>query len=278
LVKELESQRIGRPSTYASIISTLIDRKYIEQIERKLSATDLGIDVNKILLNNFNDIFNITFTAKMEDELDTISTGEKTYKEVLDNFYIPFNNILKQVETEMKDIKNSLQTTTGEVCEKCHKPMVIKWGRNGKFMACSGYPECKNTKPLEEGSNMPAGEMCDVCGAEMIYKVGKYGRFIACSRYPECKNTKQITLKITCPKCKNGEIVMKKTKSKRSFYGCSKYPDCDFASWNKPIPTECPNCKNPYLVESYSQKKGNLVKCPICKKEFDQNIVPLTKE
>jgi len=278
LVKELESQRIGRPSTYASIISTLIDRKYVEQMERKLSATDLGIDVNKILLDNFNDIFNITFTAKMEDELDTISTGEKTYKEVLDNFYIPFNNILKQVETEMKDIKNSLQTTTNEVCEKCQKPMVIKWGRNGKFMACSGYPECKNTKPLEEGSNMPTGEVCDVCGAEMIYKVGKYGRFIACSRYPECKNTKQITLKIICPKCKNGEIVMKKTKSKRSFYGCSKYPDCDFASWNKPISTECPNCKNPYLVESYSQKKGNIIKCPSCKKEFDQNIVPLTKE
>jgi DNA topoisomerase-1 len=278
LVKELESQSIGRPSTYALIISTLVDRQYVEQTERKLFATDLGIDVNKILLNSFNEIFNVTFTAKMEDELDTISTGEKTYKEVLDNFYIPFNNILQQVETEMKDIKDSLQESTNEMCDKCQRPMIIKWGRNGKFMACSGYPECKNTKPIDGTDNTATDEICDVCGAPMVYKVGRFGRFIACSKYPECKHTKQITLKIACPKCNSGEVVMRKTKAKRSFYGCSKYPECDFASWNKPVIKECPDCKSPYLVESFNQKKGNFLKCPNCKKEFDQNLDTLTSE
>ena len=278
LVKELESQGIGRPSTYASIISTLVDRRYTEQTERKLFATELGMEVNKILLDNFNELFNVTFTAKMEDDLDTISTGEKTYKEVLDNFYIPFNKILQQVEAEVKEIKDSLQQSTNEICEKCQKPMVIKWGRNGKFMACSGYPTCKNTKPLDNTEEASTGEMCDLCGAPLVYKVGRYGRFIACSKYPECKNTKQITLKIPCPKCKSGELMMKRTKSKRSFYGCSKYPECDFASWNKPVDKACPDCASSYLVEAYSQKKGNFIKCPVCKKEFDQNFAPLTSE
>jgi DNA topoisomerase-1 len=278
LVKELESRGIGRPSTYASIISTLADRNYAEQTERKLFATELGVEVNKILIDNFNDVFNVTFTAKMEDELDTISTGEKTYKEVLDDFYIPFNKILQQVETEVSDIKGSLQQSTNEVCEKCQKPMVIKWGRNGKFMACSGYPSCKNTRPLDNTEEASTGEICEACGAPMVYKVGKYGRFIACSKYPECKTTKQITLKIPCPKCKIGELMMKKTKTKRTFYGCSKYPECDFASWSKPVNKECPECKHSYLVEAYSQKKGNFIKCPECKKEFDKNFVPLTTE
>ena len=278
LVKELDSLGIGRPSTYASIISTLADRRYVEQTERKLYATELGLEINKILLDKFNEVFNVTFTAKMENELDTISTGEKTYKEVLDNFYIPFNKILEQVETEVKEIKNSLQRSTNEICEKCQKPMIIKWGRNGKFMACSGYPTCKNTKPLDNTEEASTGEMCDLCGAPMVYKVGKYGRFIACSKYPECKNTKQITLKIPCPKCKNGELMMKRTKTKRSFYGCSKYPECDFASWNKPVDKACPACTSSYLVEAYSQKKGNFIKCPECKKEFDKDLVPLTSE
>jgi DNA topoisomerase-1 len=278
LVKELEAKGIGRPSTYALIISTLLDRKYVEQQDRRLFATELGMDVNKILINNFNELFDVQFTAKMEDELDTIASGEKTYKEVLDDFYIPFSNVLDKVEKKVNDIKESLQEETKEVCDKCGKPMIIKWGRNGKFMACSGYPDCKNTKPIDNDEQKPTGEKCDVCGADMVYKVGRYGKFIACSNYPECKNTKPITLKITCPKCKQGELVEKKTKTKRVFYGCSRYPDCDFASWDKPVGSECPECKNPYLVEKYSQKKGAYLKCPQCKKEFDKNLDPLTLE
>jgi len=278
LVKELESRGIGRPSTYALIISTLLDRKYVEQQERRLFATDLGMDVNKILLTHFNEVFDVQFTAKMEDELDTIATGGKSYKEVLDDFYIPFNNILEKVEKKVDDIKGSLQESTDVICEKCGKPMIIKWGRNGKFMACSGYPDCKNTKPVDGEDQKPTGEICDLCGAEMIFKVGRYGKFMACSKYPECKSTKPITLKIPCPKCAKGELVEKKTKTKRTFYGCSKYPECDFASWDRPVGTECPDCKHPYLVEKYNQKKGSFIKCPGCKKEFDKNLEPLTTE
>ena len=145
-------------------------------------------------------------------------------------------------------------------------------------MACSGYPDCKNTKPVDGEEQKPTGEICDLCGAEMIFKVGRYGKFIACSKYPECKNTKPITLKIPCPKCAKGELVEKKTKTKRTFYGCSKYPECDFASWDRPVGSECPDCKHPYLVEKYNQKKGSFIKCPGCKKEFDKNLEPLTTE
>jgi DNA topoisomerase I len=278
LVKELESKGIGRPSTYALIISTLLDREYVEQKERRLFATELGLLVNQILVKYFDHLFNVEFTAKMEDELDTIASGEQTYKKVLDDFYLPFNEALLSVENKTDEIKGSLQEATSEVCEKCGRPMVIKFGRNGKFMACSGYPECKSSKPLDDSEKEPTNEICDKCGAEMVFKVSKYGRFLGCSKYPECKNTKPITLKIKCPKCKEGEVLERKTKTKRSFYGCNRYPDCDFASWDKPYDGICPSCNTNSLVEKYTQKKGKHIKCSNCKSEYNQELEPLTPE
>jgi len=274
LVKELESLGIGRPSTYALIVSTIQERGYVEQKDRKFYATQLGMDVNRILTHNFPDLFNVKFTARMEEELDTIASGKQTYKKVLDDFYIPFINSLNHLETK------------NEVCEKCGRPMIVRWGRHGKFLACSGYPECKNAKSLDKngqeavnGTYSTTGEKCELCGGDIVIKQSRYGLFYGCSNYPTCKNTKPITLGIKCPKCgaigASGEIVERKTKRKKTFYGCSRYPDCDFASWDKPVDTKCPKCDSPYLVEKFTQKKGNFIKCPECKSEFTRELEPL---
>jgi len=280
LVKELESLGIGRPSTYALIVSTVIDRKYVEQKERKLYATDLGMQVNKLLVEYFPDIFNVKFTAQMEEELDTIASGKQTYVSVLKDFYDPFQHALDKVERNTHKIKKSLQETTEESCEVCGRPMIIKWGRNGRFMACSGYPECKNTKPLAEDQEKHqhlAGLKCELCGGEMVVKAGKFGTFLGCSNYPTCKNTKPISTGIKCPKCAIGDLIERKTKKgRRTFYGCSRYPDCDFASWDKPVSEACTNCGNPYLLMKYSQAKGEFLKCPACKEEFVREEVAAT--
>ncbi|HEY4613360.1 MAG TPA: type I DNA topoisomerase [Bacteroidota bacterium] len=272
LVKELESLGIGRPSTYALIVSTVLDRKYVEQKERKLYASDLGIQVNKLLVQYFPEIFNVSFTAKMEEELDTIASGKEEYVDVMKDFYDPFQHALEKVEKKATTIKKSLQEKTDEVCDVCGKPMIIKWGRNGRFMACTGYPACKNTKPLAEDQEKHqhlAGMKCDLCGGEMVVKAGRFGTFLGCSNYPTCKNTKPITMGIKCPKCKTGDLLERKTKKgKRTFYGCTRYPDCDFASWDKPVNEVCTSCGNPYLVAKYSQAKGEFLKCPECKEEF----------
>ena len=167
-------------------------------------------------------------------------------------------------------IKESMTEKTDQKCPKCDSPMVIKWGRNGRFLACSAYPECKTTKPLpEEEALMKTDQVCDKCGAPMVVKVGRFGRFLACSRYPDCKNTKAITLGIKCPKegC-SGELVEKKTRGNRLFYGCTKYPKCDFASWDKPVNKTCASCNHPFLVLKISKRKGEFYKCPECKDEF----------
>ncbi len=269
LVKELESLGIGRPSTYAIIVSTVIDRKYVEQKDRKLYATDLGMQVNKLLITFFPEIFNVKFTAKMEEELDTIASGKNEYVTVMRDFYEPFHRAVEKASGLATSIKRSLQEETNELCELCGKPMIIKWGRNGRFMACSGYPECKNTKPLAEEAELQeihAGEKCELCGSEMLVKSGRFGTFLGCSNYPKCTNTKPITTGIQCPKCKEGKLVEKKTKKrKRIFYGCSRYPECDFASWDKPVDQQCPQCENSYMVLKYSQSKGEYIQCPECK-------------
>jgi DNA topoisomerase-1 len=274
LVKELESLGIGRPSTYALIVSTVIDRNYVEQKERKLFATDLGMQVNSLLLAHFPEIVNIQFTARMENELDTIASGKQEYIKVMQDFYEPFYRSVEKASSLAGSIKKSLQTTTEELCELCGKPMVIKWGRNGRFMACSGYPECKNTKPLAEDAQKHqhvVGGKCELCGGDMVVKGGRFGTFLGCSNYPACKNTKPISMGIKCPKCTQGELVERKTKKgKRVFYGCSRYPDCDFASWDKPVNQACPACHNAYIVSKYSKTKGNYLMCPACKQEVVQ--------
>jgi DNA topoisomerase I len=272
LVRELESKGIGRPSTFALIVSTVLERGYVDRKERKLFATVLGRDVNKILQEYFQTLFNETFTARMEGELDTIATGEASYTKVMEEFYTSFSNLLENTSAE--DAK--LVEETDELCDKCGKPMIIRWGRNGKFMACSGYPECKNAKPLpEDAERMKIDEPCPDCGNALILKQSRYGKFIGCTNYPDCKFIRPFTLGIQCPKCKEGEIVERFTKTKRTFYGCSIYPNCDFVSWDKPEPTACPSCKNDYLLRKYSQKKGEYLRCPECKDEFSLDLSPL---
>jgi DNA topoisomerase-1 len=274
LVKELESLGIGRPSTYAMIVTTVVDRKYVEQKERKLYASELGMQVNKLLVNHFPEIFNVKFTAKMEEELDTIASGKREYLNVMKDFYGPFHHAVEKASGLASTIKKSMQETTGEICELCGKPMVTKWGRNGRFMACTGYPGCKNTKPLAEDAEKHqhvVGGKCDLCDGEMVVKGGRFGAFLGCSNYPTCKNTKPISMGIKCPKCKEGDLIERKTKKgKRTFYGCSKYPNCDFASWDKPVAQACTSCGNEYVVAKYSQTKGEYMICPACKQEVGQ--------
>ncbi|MBI5464965.1 MAG: type I DNA topoisomerase [Ignavibacteriales bacterium] len=280
LVKELESLGIGRPSTYAMIVTTVIDRKYVEQNERKLFATELGMQVNQLLVTHFPEVVNVSFTAKMEDELDTIASGKTEYLQVMKDFYGPFHHAVEHASSMATKIKKSLQEETDETCELCGRKMIIKWGRNGRFMACTGYPECKNTKPLAEDAaktqNIVGGK-CELCGGDMVVKGGRFGTFLGCSNYPSCKNTKPITTGIKCPKCKDGDLVERKTKKgKRTFFGCTRYPDCDFASWDKPINQACTECGNAYIVQKYSQAKGEYLICPECKSEQVKEPIAIT--
>jgi DNA topoisomerase-1 len=271
LVKELESLGIGRPSTYAMIVDTIQARKYVEQRERKLYPTELGIAVNSMLVQYFPHLFNVQFTAKMEEELDTIASGTQSYQRVMEDFYRPFIRDVEGVDKNSAAIKKSLQETTEEVCELCGKPMIIKWGRNGRFMACSGYPACKNTRPLaheQEQQKHLIGIKCELCGGDMVVKGGKFGAFLGCSNYPTCKNTKPISIGVKCPKCKDGDIVERRTKRKRVFFGCSRYPDCNFASWDRPVARVCDTCGNEYMVVKQNQSRGEYLLCPSCKAEI----------
>jgi len=267
LVKELDRLSIGRPSTYAQIITTVIKRKYVEKKQNKLHATELGETVNGILIKQFPDIFNVKFTANMEDELDKIASGDYKYEKVMNDFYTPFTAAMEKANKEKDKIKSDLQESTGEKCDACGREMVIRWGRNGRFMACSGYPDCKNTRPID-GPVEPqqSDEKCEKCGSPMVIKVGRFGKFHACSDYPACKSTKPISLGIKCPKSDcNGDVFERRSRRGKIFYGCSNYPKCDFVSWNKPVNKKCDACGNNYLLEKYSKAKGNFLECPECK-------------
>lgn len=272
LVKELDERGIGRPSTYSTIINTLYLRKYVDKIKRFLHPTELGKVVNKILISAFPDIFNISFTAHMEEELDKIESGSDLWVNVVRAFYKPFSDSLNQFQAKRKEIKESIEVETRESCEKCGRPMIIKWGKNGKFLSCSGFPECKNAKPFvgEEKNEEPdTGQVCKLCGSKMVLKSGRYGEFMACSKYPECRFTTPVTTGVKCPipGCE-GEVIKKKTKKKRFFYGCSNYPSCSFASWYKPVDVSCVGCGNTYLVEKWDKNRGIFYKCPSCKEEY----------
>ncbi|RMD88059.1 MAG: type I DNA topoisomerase [Calditrichaeota bacterium] len=271
LIKELDSLGIGRPSTYAIIIGTILERKYVEKAQRQLVPTELGRLVNKILIQNFPSIFNVRFTAHMEENLDQVEAGKKNFIQVTREFYSPFQRALEDVSARSHEIRDSVQEETEESCPKCGSDLVIRWGRNGKFKACSNYPDCKYTQPLEEVEELD--EFCEKCGRRMVIKYGRYGRFLACSGYPECKNARPYSTGIKCPKegC-NGTIVERKTKRGKIFYGCSNYPKCKFATWNKPVEVVCPECDNPYLEERSNQTKGTYLVCPVCKSEFSEEI------
>ncbi len=274
LIKQLDNLGIGRPSTYAMIVSTIINRTYSDLKERKLYATELGETVNKLLAEHFADVINAKFTALMEEELDKIAEGELTYKKVLNDFYLPFNLDLEYLNKKTKEIKESLIEQTDIVCDKCGGKMLIKWGRNGRFLSCGSYPKCKNAQPLpgeqQEYNELAEGKFCSLCSAPMVVKSSKYGKFLGCSNYPDCRNIQPITLGIKCPKCHEGEILSRKAlKSKKTFYGCTKYPDCDFISNSKPSETKCEMCGSSYMLEKYSKKKGGFIECPSCKHKVE---------
>jgi DNA topoisomerase-1 len=272
LIKELEAKGIGRPSTYAMIVSTIQERGYTEQKDRKLFATELGLAVNKLLNTYFSQLFNVEFTAKMEGELDTIASGEASYLKVMKDFYVPFAEHLSSLKPE----NARLIEESDQVCDNCGKPMVIRWGRNGRFLSCSGYPECRSARPLpEDMDKMKINEPCPECGGALMLKQSRYGKFIGCSSYPACKFTKPITLGVTCPTCGKGELVERMSKTKRMFYGCVRYPECNFVSWDRPVPQVCPSCKNHYLLRKYTQKKGEFLRCPKCQQEFSLDLNPL---
>jgi len=240
LIKAMEEYGIGRPSTYAPTLSTIQDRNYVNKNEeKKLAPTEIGILVNDLLVEHFPQIVDLNFTAKMEAELDEIAEGKRKWQPVIKEFYGPFEANLKVKEKEI-DKKELTEEKTDLVCDKCGSPMIVKMGRFGKFLACSNYPECKNIQPMmvtkEEQEARETKEVCVKCGGKMIVKIGRFGKFLACSNYPQCKNTKPIqkSIGMKCPKCGQGDVVVKKSKRGKIFYACNRYPDCDYASWENP--------------------------------------------
>jgi DNA topoisomerase-1 len=255
LVKKLESEGIGRPSTYAPTINTIIVRQYIEKDGKALKPTDLAMVVTDLLVNNFSDIVDYKFTAEMEDKLDNVEDGKQEWVPMIKAFYGPFHKNIEEKNRTLKkeDIVNE---KSDAICDKCGSKMVIKLGRFGKFLSCSNYPECKNAKPLEgeEGSQKQPSEQenkelqelreklkdkkCDKCGAMMEVKVGRFGPFLGCSTYPDCKNITSIVVfsGVKCPNCDGGQLIERRTrKGGRIFWGCNKFPKCKFATWNKPV-------------------------------------------
>ena len=332
LVKALEEKGIGRPSTYAAIMTTIQEREYVERIEGRFRPTPLGSTVNDLLVASFDDLFNTAYTARLENQLDEIEEGKVNWRDALRGFYEKFAADLKSAEESIKN-KKKASIPTDEICEKCGSPMVIKFGRFGQFLACINYPECKTTRevgskkqsagqtaengeatqnPNAEGQNedVPA---CELCGREMALKKGRFGSFYGCTGYPECKNIRKIdkksgeaktvaapveldencpkdgaklvrrqgrfgefvscsnypkcdyvkrdTLGMACPKCKTGEIAIKKSRRGKVFYGCTNYPKCDAVYWDKPVPVPCPNCRAPFLLEKTTKKEGSVRYC-----------------
>jgi DNA topoisomerase-1 len=273
LVKELEERGIGRPSTYAAIMSTIVDRGYVEKKEARFWPTELGILVNSLLVVSFPEIVSSDFTAKMEADLDHVEDGTADWKVLLKDFYTPFKLELDKAETEMRDVKRE-EIATEWVCEKCGKPMVIKWGRNGSFLACQGYPECRNTMEVVKNLDgtwdkvppQTTDEICETCGAPMTIKRGRFGSFLACTRYPDCKTTKPISLGVKCPRpgC-GGFIAEKRSRRGKPFYGCSNWAkkQCDFVAWDKPIPQPCPICNAKFVLKKET-KRGVTLRCMEC--------------
>jgi DNA topoisomerase-1 len=271
LVKELEEKGIGRPSTYAAILSTIQDRGYVEKREGRLHPSELGVMVNGLLVKSFPNIVSSDFTAQMEEQLDQVEEGAVDWVRLLQTFYGPFKEDLDKAKVEMRDIKREEQPTD-EICEKCGKPMVIKWGRNGYFLACSGYPDCRNTKEYTRNADgsltvrpttRPSDQICPACNSPMVIRRGRFGEFVACSRYPDCKTTSPISLGVNCPKegC-GGYLTEKRSRRGKVFYGCANYSktQCDFVSWDRPMPQPCPTCGAPFVVQKIS-KSGSRLRC-----------------
>lgn len=264
LVKELDELGIGRPSTYATIISTLLDRRYVDLVEKAFKPADLGKTVNKILVEQFPDIFNVKFTARMEEELDEIEIGKK-WVPVVENFYKPFSESMELAEANRKEIKKNTTQSLDRPCPECGRDLIIRWGKRGKFISCSGFPECKHAESLNPAPPVETDQKCPKCGKPMVVREGRFGRFLGCSDYPKCKGILPISTGYKCPEegC-DGDLIERKTKKGRTFYGCSKYPECKFVSWNAPVEGPCPKCQTPTLLVKKSSKNGDKKYCHRC--------------
>ena len=330
LVKELEERGIGRPSTYATILGTIQERQYVTKTGGKFLPTEIGFVVTDLLVENFKDIFDPQYTARLEEELDEIEEGKEKWTDALADFYKKFEKDLRYAQKHMENIKR-MEKPTDQVCERCGSPLVIKWGKHGsfyacssydkddpnsctftkenpidlpdldsadtqetaqeeycencgrvmvlkrgrfgQFMACTGYPDCKTTRRLDQGRkvpDIPLDEICPKCGRNMMLRHGRYGEFTSCSGYPQCKYIKQNFIGVKCPQCKDGDLVEKKARRRGNiFYGCSNYPDCKFTSAYKPLAESCPECGSPYLVLK-NLKSGAIIACPNSKRSTEE--------
>ncbi len=272
LVKALEEYDIGRPSTYASIIHTLQQREYVVVDKKRFHPTDVGRIVNRFLTNYFTRYVDYKFTASLEDTLDAIARGEKEWIPVLEAFWQPF---VEQIQTTDEHVqrKDVTTETLDEQCPKCQKPLSIRLGKRGRFIGCTGYPECDYTQDLsggpeteKKGPEIVEGRTCPSCNHELHIKTGRYGRFIGCSNYPACKHMepleKPADTGVTCPKCHEGKILQRKSRKGKIFYSCGNYPDCDYALWNEPIDQPCPKCSWPILTLKESKRFGRQILCP----------------
>ena len=335
LVKELEERGIGRPSTYAAILGTIQERQYVQKLGGKFVPTEIGFVVTDLLVENFKDIFDVQYTARLEEELDEIEDGKEKWTDALSEFYKKFEKDLLYAEKHMENIKR-MEKPTDEKCERCGSPLVIKWGKHGsfyacsaydkndpnsctftkenpidlpdldsadmqetsqeeycencgrpmvlkrgrfgQFMACTGYPECKTTRRLDQAKkvpDIPLEEKCPECGRNLMLRHGRYGEFTSCSGYPECKYVKQNFIGVKCPECKEGELVEKKARKRgTTFYGCSRYPKCKFTSANKPVAEKCPACGNEYLVQKFT-KEGPVLACPKSECDYVRPLTPV---
>lgn len=274
LVKELEENGIGRPSTYATILTTIRDKGYVDLVKGYFIPSELGVIVNDLLIRSFPDLFDVAFTAKMEDDLDRVEAAEVDSLEILSHFYSPFQKELDAARENMLSLK-SIGVATDLTCPVCGQRLHIKVGKNGHFLACSAYPACTYSSNYirdEKGNLVPVGtsseevsdERCEKCGKPMVKKQGKYGSFLACSGYPACKNTRSLNSNhtevhtgIQCPeKDCNGLLLQKTSKRGKIFYGCNRYPACHFATWDKPVPKDCPKCGAKFLLEKTTKTGG----------------------
>jgi DNA topoisomerase I len=277
LVKTLEERGIGRPSTYAQILSTILDREYVRREKGTLFPTELGLQVTDMLVPHFPEIMDVEFTAQMEESLDKIEDGDADWVDTVSTFYRQFAKDLKRAGKEMDDVKRGKET--GEPCPDCGKPLVEKWGRFGKFLACSAYPDCKYTKDLGGGrpkiEDEPTSDTCPTCRKPMVIKHGRFGRFIACSGYPECKTTKPVTMGIPCaePGC-DGQLVERRSKRGRTFYSCSNYPNCKFSVWARPVAEACPQCGASFLTERVARDGRRTRSCIRQECGFKQELAP----
>jgi len=270
LVKELERLGIGRPSTYAAIISTLRTRWYATAKDRRFQPTPQGETVWKVLKRSFPEVFEVGFTANMENELDKVEEGDLDWQAVLGDFWLPFNRALEAID--INKIIHEVHDLSGldtEKCPKCGAPLEVKSGRFGPYIACARYAskECDYSRSIKKDKvpDRPSDEICKECGAPMVIKTGRFGEFLACTTYPKCKYTQPVPLGIKCPKCVVGDLAERRTKRGRTFYGCLRYPDCDYSTWNKPVPVPCPSCAFVGMEEIKSKTTGETTrKCLKC--------------